>query len=138
MSVNIYKEIILEHWKNPHNYGRIPRPARPSLKLVQGRVLNPSCGDEIEMTVLLSGSRINKFDSGEIKEIKFQGRGCVISRASASLLTDYIKGKDLKKIANLKKEFIIKLLGVPISISRLKCALLPLEALKQIINDKKS
>lgn len=124
--MNIYKEIILEHWKNPRNFGRL----EPDLngrqgRVLQGRVLNLSCGDEIEMTVLLSG--------GRIKEVKFQGRGCVISRASASLLTDYIKGKDLKKIANLEKEFIIKLLGVPISISRLKCALLPLEALKQII-----
>ena len=121
---NLYREIILEHWKNPHNYGVIKNAGKKSY------ALNPSCGDEIEMTVLLS--------HGRIKEVKFQGRGCVISRASASLLTDHIKGKDLKKLANLKKEFIIKLLGVPISISRLKCALLPLEALKQIINDGKS
>lgn len=117
--MSIYKEIILEHWKNPHNYGVIKNAGKKS------RAINPSCGDEIEMSILLS--------RGKIKEIKFQGRGCVISRASASLLTDYIKGKNLKKIVNLKKGFIIKLLGVPISISRLKCALLPLEALKQII-----
>lgn len=123
--MSIYKEIILEHWRRPHNFGRL----RPDLngrrsRVWRSQVLNPSCGDEIEMTVLLSRSRI--------KEVKFQGRGCVISRASASLLTDYIKGRDLKKLANLKKEFIIKLLGVPISVARLRCALLPLEALNKI------
>lgn len=115
---DIYKENILDHYKHPHNSG--------SLKdyTFRHKELNPLCGDTIEMFVL--------FDKSEtINHVGFVGHGCAISQASASMLTDYIKGKSLKQIKEIKREDILELLGIKIGVVRMKCALLSLRTLSK-------
>ncbi|OHA61860.1 MAG: SUF system NifU family Fe-S cluster assembly protein [Candidatus Wildermuthbacteria bacterium GWA2_46_15] len=116
---SIYQEIILEHWKRPHNYGRIKSPSKKT------SVHNPSCGDRLKLEIL--------FNRGKVKEAKFTGQGCAISQASASLLTDHVKGKKAADLEKINQKTIIKLLGVEIGPARQRCALLSLEALKKII-----
>ena len=117
--MSLYGEIILDHYHNPRNFGQLSKPTKSSL------TLNPSCGDKIQMEI------IDK--NGVIKEIAFSGEGCAISTASASMLTEYAKDKEIEELKKLSPEDIIKLLGIEVSASRLKCALLPLEALKKIL-----
>jgi len=119
---NIYKEIILDHWRNPHNFGKLKSPTKKSY------AINPSCGDEIQIDLIIKKEKI--------KEVKFSGRGCAISQASASLLTDYIKGKSIKDLKKIDEKTIIKLLGIKISPTRMKCALLPLETLETLNHDR--
>jgi len=120
--VNIYKEIILDHWKNPHNFGKLKSPTKKSY------AINPSCGDEIQIDLIIQ--------KGKVKEVKFSGRGCAISQASASLLTDYIKGKSIKDLKKITEKTILELLNIKISPARMKCVLLPLEVLINIISSK--
>jgi nitrogen fixation NifU-like protein len=117
--INIYQEIILDHFKNPKNFGLLNTPTSTV------KVANPLCGDEIEMGVVI--------EEKKIKEIKFRGVGCAISKAAASMLTEYVKGKMKDKLQKLDREFMIKLLGVELGPNRIKCALLPLEALQKLI-----
>ncbi len=117
--MSIYQEIILEHYRHPKNYGEIKNPTK-KIKLT-----NPLCGDRIEMMI--------KLVDNIIVEIKFQGQGCAISQAASSLLTDYAKGKSKEKLKKLDREFMIKLLGIDLGPNRIKCALLPLEALKKLL-----
>jgi len=114
----MYKEEILEHFKNPHNKGTIKNPS------LRASDENHLCGDTIEITLNVKDSRI--------KDIKFDGSGCALVTASASLLTEYLKGRRLEDIDNLDDKFVIKLLGGEITPARIGCALLPLKALKQI------
>jgi nitrogen fixation NifU-like protein len=117
--MNIYKDIILDHYHHPHNQGNLDI----SGKSVQ--VSNPLCGDKIKMTV--------NFEKNRVKEIKFQGEGCVISTASASMLTDYVKNKSKQELKKLDSKFIIKMLGIDLGMNRIKCAVLPLEALHKLL-----
>ncbi len=117
--MNIYQDIILDHYHHPHNYGKIEK----SDNLV--KVNNPLCGDKIEMTV--------KFEGEKILEIKFHGEGCVISTASASMLTDFAKNKTKEELKKLNTKFIIKMLGIDLGMTRIKCAVLPLEALHKLL-----
>ena len=117
--MNIYQDLILDHYHHPHNQGKINKPDRLII------VNNPLCGDKIEMMI--------NFEKNKIKEIKFQGEGCVISNASASMLTDYVKGKSKQELKKLDSKFIIKMLGIDLGINRIKCALLPLEALRKLL-----
>ncbi|VVA43356.1 SUF system FeS assembly protein, NifU family [Candidatus Roizmanbacteria bacterium] len=117
--MNIYQDIILDHYHHPHNQGRLDI----SGKSVQ--VSNPLCGDKIEMTIV--------FEKNKVKEVKFQGEGCVISTASASMLTDYAKNKSKQELKKLDSKFIIKMLGIDLGMTRIKCALLPLEALHKLL-----
>jgi nitrogen fixation NifU-like protein len=73
------------------------------------------------------------FEKNKIKEIKFQGEGCVISTASASMLTDYVKGRSKQELKKLDSKFIIKMLGIDLGMTRIKCAVLPLEALQKML-----
>lgn len=124
--MDMYRQEILEHFKHPHNYGTIDH-AVCSVALA-----NTSCGDRIQMDV-----NIKKIGDKEIVEaIKFSGIGCAISIASASLLTDAVRGKDCSWVKSLKPEFIYDLLGTPLTPSRIKCALLPLEVLQKSISGK--
>lgn len=116
---SIYQEIILQHAQNPHNFGRLPSSTN---KIVLD---NPLCGDVIQMEVEIKKKKV--------ADIRFTGKGCAISKASASLLTDYAKNKSLDELRRLDKNCIIKLLGVELGPNRLKCALLPLEALQKLI-----
>lgn len=124
--MDMYRQEILEHFKHPHNFGTIDHA------LCSAALANTSCGDRIQMDV-----NIKKVGDKEIVEaIKFSGIGCAISIASASLLTDAVRGKDRSWIESLKPEFVYDLLGTPLTPSRIKCALLPLEVLQKSISGK--
>lgn len=118
----LYRQMLLEHWKDPKNFGKMKHPTTHS------SLLNPSCGDTILMEL-----RVRK---GKIQDVKFTGEGCVLSRASASMLTEYMKGKSASQILSLDKTFIEELLGTPITPSRLKCVLLPLEAAQKALHSQ--
>ncbi|HLC59717.1 MAG TPA: SUF system NifU family Fe-S cluster assembly protein [archaeon] len=124
MSDAIYKDKIVDHYKNPRNFGSL-KNASSSVK-----ENNPSCGDEIEIQMII--------EDNKIKDIKFQGIGCVISVASTSMLTSFIKGKNLEDVQKLTKDDVIGLLGIHLSPVRLKCALLPLNIIRSCLNDLKS
>ncbi len=111
----MYKENILDHYREPHNFGEIKDAA------IQHREFNPLCGDEI--TVFL------KIEKNKVQEIMFSGHGCAISQSAMSMLTDMVKGKSLKEIEKLQKDDILQLLGIPVGIVRMKCALLGLKTL---------
>ena len=117
--MSIYSEMILDHYQSPHNYGVVENAT------AKVKVNNPLCGDKIEMTA--------KLKDGQIEEIKFHGEGCAISKAASSMLTDYAKGKNKDQLQKLDKDFIIKMLGIELGVNRIKCALLPLEALKKLL-----
>ena len=116
---NIYTEIILDHYQHPRNFGEIKNPTS------QIEVANPLCGDKIKMMIV--------FDKEKVIDVKFTGVGCAISTASASMLTEYIKGKIKEQLKKIDKDFIIKMLGVNLGVNRIKCASLSLEALKKLL-----
>ena len=120
---DLYRDEILEHYRNPHNFGTLPEPD------VVHEGANPLCGDRI--TLMLG---IN--DEGNIAEVAFTGRGCAISQASASMLTDEIKGKPLVDVARLGEQDVLDSLGVEVSPARLKCALLSLDTLRLALADR--
>lgn len=117
--MSLYQEIILEHYRHPKNYGQIKNPTKKT------KIANPLCGDVIEMMI--------KLIDDKIVEIKFQGQGCAISQAAASMLTEYCQGKTKRSLKKLDRKFMIKLLGVALGPNRIKCALLPLEALHKLL-----
>ncbi len=116
MSDEMYKEIILDYYRNPRNKGILPHPD------IVSHDVNTSCGDEITMHVLVK--------DGMIGNCRFSGKGCAISQAAASMLTEYALGKSLEEVAKFNKEDALKLINIPISCMRLKCALLGLKVLK--------
>jgi nitrogen fixation NifU-like protein len=109
-------EILLDHYQNPRNFGHLENP---DIVHEEG---NPSCGDQIRIEI--------KLEDNKIADIKFTGKGCTISQASASILTEIVKGKSLDEVKNFSKEDMLNALGIPISPIRLKCALLGLKVLK--------
>ena len=111
-----YREYILDHYKNPRNYGRLEHPD------ITHEEDNPLCGDVIGMDF--------RVKDGVIDDIKFHGRGCAISQASASLLTERLKGMSLEDAKKIDKNDVLGELGIDISPARIKCALLPLKVLK--------
>ncbi|MBI2029568.1 iron-sulfur cluster assembly scaffold protein [Candidatus Gottesmanbacteria bacterium] len=118
--MDIYREIILDNYNHPHNFGRILKPT------VSSGQNNPSCGDDISMDIIVKNNLIT--------DIKFHGLGCAISIASASLLTENVLGKNIDQINMMNKDDILKLLGITLTPTRLKCALLPLEVLHKTIS----
>jgi len=115
---DLYREIILEHYKHPLNFGFLPKPTH------RHEGLNPMCGDQIIIELSISE---NKKGDRIIKDIRFQGVGCAISLASASILTEELKGKKIEYLKGFTKDAMVKLLGVSLTPARLKCALLALE-----------
>ena len=111
-----YREHILDHYKNPRNYGRLESPD------ITHEENNPLCGDVVGMDFRVS--------DGVIEDIRFHGRGCAISQASASLLTERLKGMPLDEAKKINKDDVIGELGIEISPARIKCALLSLKVLK--------
>jgi len=111
-----YREYILDHYKNPRNYGRLDHAD------ITHEENNPLCGDVVGMDFLVK--------DGVIEDIRFHGRGCAISQASASLLTERLKGLSLDDARKITKEDVLGELGIDISPARIKCALLPLKVLK--------
>lgn len=115
---DMYREHILDHYKHPRNFGLVKDPS------VDHNANNPLCGDEIRLTF-----KVN--DKNEVADVKFTGRGCAISQASASLLTSRVKGKSLDEIKLIDRDAVTTMLGIPISPVRLKCALLSLAVLRE-------
>ena len=113
---DLYRDYILEHYRRPHNFGVLENATSTQ----EGA--NPLCGDRITMQLRVTGD--------QIAAVGFTGRGCAISQASASLLTDEIKGKDVETAAGMKAADVLDLLGIEISPARMKCALLSLETLQ--------
>lgn len=121
--MSIYQEIILHEFKNPKHYGSLSGDS-----IIVGAVNNPLCGDKLTF--------YGKVVDGFMADIKYEGIGCAISIASASLLTDMVVGKKINTIHKLGQKDILGLLGIELSPNRLKCALLPLEGLQKIIVQK--
>ena len=116
MSSDIYKDIILDYYRNPRNFGELKEPD------VRAKDSNPLCGDIIEMQL--------KISDGRVSDIRFQGKGCAISQASASMLTEVVKGKTLDEVKAMGKADVLELLGIDPGPTRIKCALLGLKVLK--------
>ncbi len=118
---DLYRENILDHYKHPHNWSPpAPEIEQPDL---QFHDLNPLCGDEL--TVQLSVD-----DEGKVEDVRFLGHGCAISQAAASMTSDEIKGMNVRDLLALDRSFVLDLLGIDISATRMKCALLSLKVLK--------
>ncbi len=116
MADSLYREVILDHYRNPRNKGTLD-PADHSYEDT-----NPLCGDEVRVDVRVAADRI--------AEIKFSGRGCAVSQASASILTEMVEGMPLAAVKALTKDDLLEEIGIPVSPARLKCALLGLKVLK--------
>jgi nitrogen fixation NifU-like protein len=117
MDDQLYREYILEHYKHPHNQGTLEQAD------MQAHDLNPLCGDELTFQMSLDGD-------GRVTDVAFDGHGCAISQASASMLSDEIKGKTGEELLALDRQTILDLLGIEISATRLKCAMLSLKVVK--------
>jgi nitrogen fixation protein NifU and related proteins len=113
---SLYRDIILDHYRNPRNRGTLD-PADYTYEDV-----NPLCGDEIRIDV--------RVVDGKVSEIKFSGRGCAISQASTSMLTEMVEGLPLDEVKALTKDDLLEELAIPVSPARMKCALLGLKVLK--------
>jgi nitrogen fixation NifU-like protein len=122
---DFYREIILDHYKNPHNYGLLAEPDA----LAEGQ--NPLCGDEVAVSLRFGA------DGETIEEVGFEGRGCAISQAATSMLTDLVKGKTAAEVAALPKEALLGEVGIPLTPVRLKCAILGLGVVKVALNRAK-
>jgi nitrogen fixation NifU-like protein len=122
---DLYREVILDHYKNPRNYGLL----EPHDAHAEGQ--NPLCGDEVTVTVKFAE------DGETIQDIGFEGRGCAISQAATSMLTDIVKGKTATEVAALPKEELLGEVGIPLTPVRLKCAILGLGVLKVALNRAK-
>ena len=116
----MYQENILDHYKNPRNAGKIENAS------VHHHERNPLCGDELDVFLMID-------KNGKISDVKIEARGCAISTASASMLGEQVKGKNIDEIKKLKKENILEMIGIPISPARLKCALLSLDTFKNCV-----
>lgn len=119
--MDVYREIILDHYKHPHNFGHL---SAPDAKIEEENV---SCGDKIIMEI-----RVDKTKK-KVVEVRFNGTGCAISMASASLLTDQIREMSTKSILELTTKDVLANLGTTLTPTRVKCAVLPLEVLQKTV-----
>lgn len=116
---SLYQAIILDHAKNPRNRGFLPGASH------QAEAENPTCGDRLSTGIVV--------ENGVIRDIRFDGAGCAISQAGASLLSEAVKGKTADEALSLERDDLLALLGVTLTPNRLKCALLSLETLKKAL-----
>jgi nitrogen fixation NifU-like protein len=114
---DLYREEILQHYKRPHHWGPMEDPD------LEAEDYNPLCGDELKVMLKVD-------DDGRVADIRFDGHGCAISQASASMASDEIIGMPVDELLRLDKSFVLDLLGIEISATRMKCALLSLKVLK--------
>ena len=114
---DMYREEILAHYKRPHNWGPMDDPD------LEFSDTNPLCGDELKV-------QLNVGEDGRISDVRFSGHGCAISQASASMTSDEIVGMPVDELLKLDRAFVLDLLGIDISATRIKCALLSLKVLK--------
>jgi nitrogen fixation NifU-like protein len=117
---DLYREQILEHYKQPRNWS----PPNPELENpdLEYEDFNPLCGDELKVQL--------RIEDDKIAEVRFSGHGCAISQASASMASDEVIGMPVGKLLELDRDFVLDLLGIDISATRMKCALLSLKVLK--------
>lgn len=113
---DLYRENVLDHYHNPRNKGRLEEPD------ISHKDSNPLCGDVVQIDISL--------EDGRVKEVRFDGEGCAISLASASMLTEAIEGKNLEELKEFGKDEMLDLVAISLGPVRIKCALLPLKALK--------
>jgi nitrogen fixation NifU-like protein len=121
----LYRELILDHYKNPRHHGSLEEADAHA----EGQ--NPLCGDEVAISVRFGA------DGDTIDEIMFEGRGCAISQAATSMLTELVKGRKASEVASLPKEELLEEVGIPLTPIRLKCALLGLGTLKVALHKAK-
>ncbi len=112
----VYREVILDHYKNPRGHGVIEGAD------AQAEGLNPLCGDEVSIFVALDGDKI--------EDVRFRGRGCAISQAATSMLVEMVKGRNVDEVASMPRDELLEEVGIPLTPVRLKCALLGLGVLK--------
>ena len=120
---SLYREVILDHYKNPRGHGVISDPD------AQAEGQNPLCGDEVSIAV--------EFEGDTIADVKFQGRGCAISQAATSMLMDMVKGRTAQEVASMSRDELLEEVGIPLTPVRLKCALLGLGVLKVALHKGK-
>ncbi len=113
---DLYRDYILEHYKRPHNFGELEPHD------LEAHEHNPLCGDELGVQI--------KVRDGKIADLKFQGHGCAISQASASIASEELKGMSLEQVGELGADWMLDLLGIPVSATRRKCALLNLKVVR--------
>jgi nitrogen fixation NifU-like protein len=113
---DLYREQILEHYKRPHHWGEL---ADPDLEFSDS---NPLCGDELTVQI--------KVEDDKVADVAFSGHGCAISQAAASMASDELIGMPVEDLLKLEREFVLDLLGIEISATRLKCAMLSLKVVK--------
>jgi nitrogen fixation protein NifU and related proteins len=121
----LYREVILDHYKNPRGHGLIERAD------AQAEGQNPLCGDEVSIYVAFAE------DGDTIDEVKFSGRGCAISQAATSMLTEMVQGRSATEVATLPRDELLEEIGIPLTPVRLKCALLGLSTLKLALHKAK-
>lgn len=122
---DFYRENILDHYKHPHNYGLLD----PNDAQAEGQ--NPLCGDEVTVSMRFGA------DGETIEEIGFEGRGCAVSQASTSMLTDLIKGRKASEVAAFDQQEILGEVGIPLTPVRMKCAILGLGVVKVALHRSK-
>jgi nitrogen fixation protein NifU and related proteins len=121
----LYREVILDHYKNPRGHGLLEDADAEA----EGQ--NPLCGDEVSIFVSFGE------DGETIDEVKFSGRGCAISQAATSMLTELVQGRSTQEVASLPREELLDEIGIPLTPVRLKCALLGLSTLKLALHKAK-
>jgi nitrogen fixation protein NifU and related proteins len=121
----LYREVILDHYKNPRGHGEMDNADAHA----EGQ--NPLCGDEVTIFVAFGE------DGDTIDEVKFSGRGCAISQAATSMLTELVRGRSANEVATLPRDALLDEIGIPLSPIRLKCALLGLSTLKLALHKAK-
>ena len=119
----MYREVILDHYKNPRGHGTLD----PADAHAEGQ--NPLCGDEVSIYV--------DFDGDTIRDVKFSGRGCAISQAATSMLTELVKGKTAAEAAAIDRDELLEEAPIPLTPIRLKCAMLGLTTLKMALHRSK-
>lgn len=117
--MDLYREHILDHYRNPRNYGKMTNPT------VAVNELNPTCGDQLHIELQIAG--------GKVADIKFEGGGCAISLAAASILTERVTGRSVKEAQAISDKEMLDELGVPLSPSRTKCGLLAVSGLRRAL-----
>lgn len=122
--MDLYRELILDHYRSTRHRGRVDAPDAAA----EGE--NPLCGDEVSVTL--------RIEEGRVTQARFEGRGCAISQAAASMLMEMVEGREAKELASLGREELLAQMGVELSPVRLKCALLPLAALRVAVGGQAS
>ena len=124
MKNSMYQQNIIDHYRNPRNKGELENAD------ITAQDINPTCGDSAVLQLKLQGDKI--------ADVRFMGSGCAISQAAISMLTEKMKGMPIQDARKIDQDYILKLLGVPVSHSRLNCAFLALKALRLCVYSEKA